>query len=150
MKSPCDDGLIEPIPGRAVGGPIALSAHDHLRVAVDHNERDGVWLTNSRRRSIDRVLAADRGPFAQARRCAVLAAAEHRKWMVASEAEDVLELCRLYEERRGSAREPSAQALRLTRGLVGRDALAAYERARSAPASGAAAGSQQPRARRAR
>ena len=98
-------------------------------------------LRDDVRRDIDRLLAADSGPFATARRAAVLAAAEKLPSINSADALNVIDACVIYENRRGGWGKPSAAAVASVNVAVQdqmqwgnpaiiRPALAAYERAR--------------------
>jgi len=88
---------------------------------------------------IDRLLAANRAPFATARRAAVMAGAEVLPSMGLSEARDVLDAVDVYERLRGGTRKPSfaAEDYKATWCKGGRRlvviGLDAYERARGLP-----------------
>jgi len=104
--------------------------------------RGGLWTRDlrtereQRRREIDAVLREDarRFPaFATARKCAVMARAEALYGYGPDKARANLDALRVYEERRGGGRTPSAEvAVLLDEADPSvRDFYAAYERARA-------------------
>lgn len=89
-----------------------------------------------RRREIMRMLDADRAPFACARRAAVMAACEAHPALDRVSAMTVCEVLNTYEQRRGSARRPSAEAIAYAKrmgdgGEAVSVAFAVYERERA-------------------
>lgn len=86
------------------------------------------------RAEIDRIIAADSGPFAHARAAALRSYGERPRPVnldALTHASLIAGYLRQYEERRGGATRPNPDAYGAAEGWVGSDALATYERERS-------------------
>lgn len=86
------------------------------------------------RAEIDRLIAADSGPFAHARAAALRCYGERPRPVnldASTHASLIAGYLRQYEERRGGAARPNPDAYGAAEGWVGSDALATYERERS-------------------